>query len=217
MDIHKLAAWANVGSFAIGCVALYLVWPSQRPPTPENGAAAQPVTSFHSSMWIFLLVLFLAGLLHLVAAVVQRNRDHVPVPSAPQTRNLAPSPNPVGNVPPPSTPPPSGFDAQTTLPDGRVINSCSLEYLARTHRENTLDQFNRLLGGKWIKISGKIDDNHGNGLVYLMHSSPLIRLQFAKGWEQQLSLLGRGSTVIVRGKVSAASGAAIVLGECELL
>jgi hypothetical protein len=217
VDIHKVAAWANVGSFALGCIALYLVWPSRHPQTGQNAAVAQPVPSFHPSMWIFLLVLFVAGLLHLVAALKQPKsvQAQAPIPAP------FPSPAPItkagGDVPVANTPQLSGFDAQTILPDGRAINSCSLEFLARMYRENTLDRFNRLLAGNWIKISGKIDDNHGNGLVYLVHTSPLIRLQFAKGWEEQLSVLKRGSSITVRGKVLAASGSAIGLGECELL
>jgi hypothetical protein len=76
MDIHKAAAWANVGSFPVACIALYLVWRSQHPQTVGNGTAAQPVTYFHWSMWVFLAVLIFAGGLQLVAALIQSKKGH---------------------------------------------------------------------------------------------------------------------------------------------
>ena len=122
---------------------------------------------------------------------------------------------PVGDILP--SIPQISFGPKTVLPDGRTIISCSLKELQMAHSDNTIDQFNRLLGGKWIKTSGAIENNHGDGKVYLTSGAPLIILQFADGWIEQLSMLPRGSRVTIRGKVKDADILAIDLCECELL
>jgi len=127
-------------------------------------------------------------------------------------------------VPPAEGPPPTipistsqDFGVQTVLPDGRAIISCSLEDLQAAFHKNTLDQFNRLLAGRWVKISGKIHENHGNGQIWLSNNGLYFVLQFAKGWNEQLSVLGRGVAVTVRGKIVQAQISAIYLDNCELL
>jgi len=110
-----------------------------------------------------------------------------------------------------------GFGVNTTLPDGRAIISCSLEDLGDAYHKNTIDQFNRLLSGKWIKTSGRIGENHGNGQVWLSNADPIFVLQFAEGWSDQLSPLGRGATITVRGKILKADYSGVRLEECELL
>jgi hypothetical protein len=110
------------------------------------------------------------------------------------------------------------FGAQMVLPDGRTIISCSPEDLQSAFRTNTKDQFNRLLSGKWIKISGKIEDNLGNGTVIIItEGSPNIFLHFGRAWEDQLSVLSRGLSVTIRGKIAPAQIGYISLIECELL
>jgi hypothetical protein len=111
-----------------------------------------------------------------------------------------------------------------TLPDGRTISTCRLEDLIAIYKENTTDQANRLLVGKWIKFSGEVHDNQGDGSVYIVHSgifgmpSPvLVWLQFGKGWEEPLSTLRRGSSITARGQIVRVSSAVIRLERCELL
>jgi hypothetical protein len=92
-----------------------------------------------------------------------------------------------------------------------------LEALLTAYHDNTTDQFNRFLGGKWIKISGKIKDNLGNGRLTFLHKYDTVRLKFGKGWDEQLSLLSRGADVTIRGKLANDNYAGIELSECELL
>ena len=63
---------------------------------------------------------------------------------------------------PPWEPTPS-FGVSMILPDGRAIIASNPHDLQTARRNNTMDGFNRLLGGKWIRLSGKIEDNLGNG------------------------------------------------------
>jgi hypothetical protein len=181
-------------------------------------------------MWIFMAGLIIAGLLHVAAAMIHPKPD-ASIEQNPQRRlptgmgivmamsfglmgvavGLAIKESPSGRQTP-------LFDAHTVLPDGRAVISCSPEDLQVAHHNSTIDQFNRLLGGKWVKIYGKIEENYGNGLVFLTTQEyPMIVLQFGKGWDEQLSILPRGSSVTIRGKMGIASLAAIHLEECELL
>jgi hypothetical protein len=111
------------------------------------------------------------------------------------------------------------FGTPMDLPDGRTILSISPDDLQAAHHNNTVDQFNRLLGGRWIKISGKIRNTYGNGLVFLKLTEdyPLIVLHFGKGWYEPLSVLPLGSSMTIRGKVEGTDGVYINLSECELL
>jgi hypothetical protein len=102
------------------------------------------------------------------------------------------------------------------LPDGRAISNCSLEDLEALYKANTIDQANRLLTGKWIKLSGKVFNNFGKGKVFLV-SDPIITLHFAEGWEDQLSTLKRGSEVTLRGQIVEVDHNSINLRGCELV
>jgi hypothetical protein len=111
----------------------------------------------------------------------------------------------------------AAFDAQTVLPDGRVIISCKQEDIVAAYRDHTRDQFRRLLSGKWIKVSAKMADNHGKGHITLMGGMPFFNMRFQKGWEEQLAVLKRGSSVTIRGRIVDADPLSIDFDECELL
>jgi hypothetical protein len=74
-------------------------------------------------------------------------------PAIPPAIIPQPSPSPIA-LPLDILPPPS-FETRMKLPDGRTIITTSPEDLQSAFRSNTRDQFNRLLGGKWVKLSGK--------------------------------------------------------------
>ena len=123
-------------------------------------------------------------------------------------------------VPLPDTP--DVFRDTVMLPDGRSISSCSLENLIAIHKANTTDGASRLLVNRWIKFSGVVDDVDTDGYVSLapldrLKPLPIIVLKFAKGWEQQLSALQRGSNVTVRGQVVRTRDNHIRFENCELL
>ena len=66
-------------------------------------------------------------------------------------------------------------------------------------------------------MTANIRENHGQGRVYLDQDSPMIVLRFAKGWEEQLSTLNRGSSITFRGKMKAADNTWIDFEQCELV
>jgi hypothetical protein len=73
VDIQKAAALADIGSFFVGCAALYLMFsaqPQQPPAAPQQGVTMSP------TMWVFLGALLLSGALHAYAAFVH-GRPHL--------------------------------------------------------------------------------------------------------------------------------------------
>ena len=66
-------------------------------------------------------------------------------------------------------------------------------------------------------MSGELSDNEGNGRISLKGYSPMIVLQFAEGWSEQLATLSRGANVTVRGKMTDADVISIDFEECELI
>jgi hypothetical protein len=90
------------------------------------------------------------------------------------------------------------------------------------HRANSTDRTRRLLAGKWVRFSGKVDDYEGKGEIYLENPLPfasmlLIRLHFGEGWHEQLSALRRCSRIMIRDQIAAIEGSSIALNGCELL
>jgi hypothetical protein len=123
-----------------------------------------------------------------------------------------------------SNPPADALPTPTVLPDGRAIHSCTLKWLAKIISTSTTDQASRLLLGKWVKFSGKIDDNRGNGWIWIFASGlpsnirPLLAsLQFGEGWEEQLSKLRRGSEITVRAQIISIDGGSVKMEGCELI
>jgi hypothetical protein len=200
VDLQKTAALANIGSFLVGCGMLYIMQYQPQSQTPSKGTEQ---TMVNSMMWIFLVGLLIAGAMHIAAAVIA-NR-----PKGTESKVIPMAETSFGA-------------AVTHLPDGREIISCDLGQLGKIHRTNTLDQANRILRGKWVRMSGEIDNNHGDGEILLNYSSPLrlgplIYLQFTEGWTEQLSMLSRGSKVTIRGCISVVDVTVIKLTDCELL
>ena len=123
---------------------------------------------------------------------------------------------------PPNTAPIDSPAQAMTLPDGRTIITSSPEELQATFRANTIPQFNRLLSGKWIKMSVRVEDIWSGGRIYAPQAPPPdppmgMILQFSKGWDDELSKLARGSTVTVRCRITEARPSSIGLDACELL
>jgi hypothetical protein len=206
VDIHRASALANVGSFLVGCGMLYLM--VRQPQSPVSSKGSEPAM-LSPMMWVFLAGLIVAGALHISAAFIT-NRRSGPIEPDEASRSSAAD---------------AAFGTTLpTLPDGREIISCSPEDLRKIYRANTIDQTNRILRGKWVRMSVEIQDNHGQGELLLKHGSPLrlvsgplIFLKFAEGWMEQLSTLARGSKVTIRGRIRDADILHIQLVDCELL
>jgi hypothetical protein len=80
IDWTKYGALANIGCFVIaiptlfvGAIALHISWRNQLPPTAAT--ATTNSTNPTTIMWIFLVGVVLAGVLHLIAAILGRRRQ----------------------------------------------------------------------------------------------------------------------------------------------
>lgn len=217
MDVGKrLAEGANIASAAI---AIYLLLkPTGIPSTTGQAVNQVPVHApVDMRLAVLCVVVFCASVLNFIA--LRRKPETIPSATPPEKPTSHSSDNQTAVVPTAEDFAPSQFgSAQTVLPDGRVIISCVPEDIAAAYKTKTTDQFNRALGGKWVKMSGQIADNHGSGVVYLEFSRyPSMRLRFEKGWAESLAELSRGASVTVRGKIAGVNGMTVMFDECELL
>ena len=93
-----------------------------------------------------------------------------------------------------------------------------MEDLKAIYASNTIAQSNRLLSGKWVKISGTVSQNYGSGSVFLESSrGPLITLLFSAHWFDQLVDLDLGSTITIRGTIKRVGDSEIAFHDCELV
>jgi hypothetical protein len=198
VDIWKrLAELSNIASAAI---AIILLFKQRGEPLPSQVPTQTPD---HPPLVILCIVVVSSSLLNSMA--LQRMSSALI------------KQKPAGAILSGGIPQPSAFGSPAILPDGRKVISCSLEDLLVAYNDMTKDQFNRLLAGKWIKLTGKMKDNDGNGQVTLASDSAIIRLQFGKGWEESLAVLRRGSSMTIRGKIVDVGDLAIRFADCELL
>ncbi len=110
------------------------------------------------------------------------------------------------------------FDApRVTLPDGREVVTCTQDDLRALYRANTVERTSRALKGKWIRMSGELREHSDNQLYLKVTDKPLIMLKFAKGWDEELLRLQRGSQFTFRGKIVAVDIYGLSLEECEFL
>jgi hypothetical protein len=212
MDIQKIAAWANVGSFGVACVALYFVLPSQHPQVAEKGAVLQGI---NPSIWILMMTLLVAGVLHITAAVVQRKSVHAPAPHTGASSSLVPA-----SVPSPST------------EVGRrdfVGASITPEYLVGLFKDHTSIQANKLIEpfiGKWMKVSGHLNEVlsstpdfaqvsfSGRGLTSDLAG---IYMYFrSKDSIERLAILRRGDALTIVGEIREINSVQLTLESCEL-
>jgi hypothetical protein len=215
MDIQKVAAWANVGSFAVGCIALYFVFPSQHPQMVEKGAATQAVNPLHPSMWIFLITLLVAGLLHLTAAVIQRKGVHTLAPLTAASSSLVPA----------------SVSSQSTQVGGRNFVGASItpEYLVGLFKEHTSIQARKLIEpftGKWMRVSGQVNEviSSSSDLAQVTFSGRGLTSDLAgiymyfrtKDSIERLTILRRGDSLTIVGKIRDVSAVQIDLDTCEL-
>lgn len=215
MDIHKAGALANIGNFAVGCLVVYLMWPSRHPQVAEKGAAVSPVTSLHPSMWIFLVGLIVAGFLHFGAAVIQRKGIHTLAPIA------VPSPNLV----------PVSVSHPATQVERRDFVGASItpEYLVCLFKEHTSIQAKKLIEpftGKWMRVSGNLGEVISSipALAQLTFSGRGISSDLAGIYMyfqtedsiERLRILRRGDSLTIVGKIRDVNAVYVDLETCEL-
>jgi hypothetical protein len=230
MDIQKIAAWSNVGSFLVGCLTIYLVSrPQHLPTTPENGVAVQPVTSIHPAIWIFLIALFISGLLHFFAAVIQRKQLHaLPlIPALPPQAAVPSFPEPV----PDSVPSLKTVFSPPATVAGRTFVGSSItpEYLVGLFEGHTSIQARKFIEpfiGKWMRLSGELEEVSGSrpNFAILQFSGRGLRGGGAgvfmffqtEEWVSRLAILRRGDRLTVVGKIENVISIRVELESCEL-
>jgi hypothetical protein len=201
LNLNKLSAWANIGSFFVGLIALvYLLW-------PKNQTQGNPSVNFlPAPIWVFVCTLLLAGFLHLAAARIQ------------------------SRTPTPTTRTASAFLTKVPSPqqEGRVFlgPDITAKFLSNFYREHTTMQANKMVEiyiGKWIKTSGSVRnvgdlDSYGI-LVFLEHIGfePKFTLVFDKKWVDRLSVLRPGNPINVIGKIYEIHSGGARLVDCELI
>lgn len=217
MDVWKrLAEAANIVS---AFIAVYLLLKPSVSGTAGQAVNQVPVHApVNTPLVVLCISVFCASVLNFIA--LRRKLEIRPSVAPEQPAPVSVENTAVADQPASVDTMPLQFGTQTVLPDGRVITSCTLEDLITAFKQKTNYQFNKAFRGKWVKISGQIDDSHGDGRVYLKTptgSPTLTRLRFGKGWEGALSELSRGATITIRGKFGESDSSALRLDECELL
>jgi hypothetical protein len=171
-------------------------------PPPRQEGGASPI------IWVFMGVILVSGGLHAYAARVQgqsnTNHDH---PTDADLGGQANSPL---------------FGVQTTLPDGRVVISCTINEIQAAFDTYTVAQINRAVVGKWIKLSGTIQNvnaasNIGVWVTLQSNVSISIFFIFENSWFEQLHALPRGRSVTIRGEARKAESTTLQVAKCELL
>lgn len=206
-----LAAWTPFWTFASTLGTLDFMRTSSGQPSIGNFFLPPGISSGLNVVGIGVMVCAFIQLAH------RNGLSHAETQSRPE---ITSTPN---HVPLDSESSGSGmpfwFSAKTTLPDGREIHACTVDQLQEVYNANTVDQVDRLLRGKWVKVAAKVLQNYGAGSIYVdcEKPRPFITLKFTEDWVDQLSLLERGSGVMVRGKIVNVDHYGIHLSDCELL
>jgi hypothetical protein len=231
MDINKAGAWANVGSFLIGCITLYLLWKGQQHPAQTVGLNATLAVGL-----VFIIGLVLTASLHVVAARInaQTARENkiqdlgssLPPSNSTEIHSQIQTP----------TPAPIVLDVQSALLpasqlEGRtfVRPNITPEYLLGLSKGLTSIQANKLVEpfiGNWMMISGHLGEVVSCGpdgvLIVFSNSGRVSGMQNVcmlfdgKKWVDRLSILTREDSIIVIGQISKVGLGDVTLENCEL-
>ncbi len=225
MDIQKAAAWATIGSFVVICISLYLQWSAVHPHGAATGTATQPMTPFHPPLWISLIILLAAGVLHVAAAVLQNKRPLPPAPVSAVASNLAPVP------PLPRPPVPVSIPASAEVEKPSFVGtSITPEYLVSAFKEHTHVQARKMIEpfiGKRIRVSGQLAEVLSStpefAQVTFSRQVPLgeeyvtIYMYFhTRARIDRLAILRRGDSITVSGRIKEVSAVQIDLDDCDL-
>jgi hypothetical protein len=215
VDIQKSAAWANVGSFAIGVIFLYIALFPNHPQIADQGTAMQHVTYSHLLTVLFFAVLFLSGILHLTAALVQRKRTDTLSQVSSVYSGLVPV---SGSLP-------------SNPIEGRIFVGPSItpEYLLGLFEGHTSIQARKLIEpfiGKWLKISGNLDEvmSPSPNIAQVTFSDRGFQGKLAsvymyfrtKALIDRLATMRRGDSVVVIGEIRNVNSSHVELEDCEL-
>jgi hypothetical protein len=202
VNSQKVGAWANIGSFIVGCVALYFMWRAQHP--AADSRAVTPTNPIPPVMWIFLLSLILAGFLHLRAAYIQANQTAKP-------SNVNKVVVPLGQS------------------EGRIfvsadVTSKFLIGLFEKHKTIDAKKLVEPFIGMWMQVSGSLSDVSelkSYGVIVHLKRASLVEattaLFFDQEWVDRLSILQKGSDITVIGQISDVDGLRVQLNHCELV
>jgi hypothetical protein len=202
VDLHRLSAWANIGSFFVGVVALIcIIWPK------ASLQGKQSVGAFPLPLWIFLGVLLMAGVLHFAAARIQSTTPDIPT-SVPN--GSSPMAVPIAQL------------------EGRVFLGPDItsEFLTAFFKDHTTMQAKKMVEtyiGKWITASGHLRNvselNPWGILVFLESETgdPDTVMTFPPKWIGRLSVLRPGNRIDAIGKIERIDYRSVKLNDCELI
>jgi hypothetical protein len=207
VDWQKTSTFCTIGAFVVAVVwggAQFYIW-YKHGEIGMNGLVGFAVLVF---------VLFISGLVHLKAAKTESIRKSIV--AAPPVQYGAP------------VPPKTIMSAPTTLPDKRIIVGVVPEELRGFYQNVTSAQGDRLLQpyiGKWMKLSGTVADIRHSGpdgknssvSFRDIGSVSYILMFFDANWYDHISVLERGSSATVLGKILSADNMSVQLDHCELI
>lgn len=216
MYLQKAGAWATIGSFFIGCLALYLMWRSQHPTSPTRSFAVHSVGSVGPAGWVFLFGLVGAGALNFAAVTIQsrslKKPDRLTKRPTSQATTDTSSKTPTANpqvriwVSPDTTP-----TYLQNLRDGRT-----------TREAEKLEQD---FIGKWMKLSGVVFDVHEYGAdshitrVEVQQQGLIwpVSLEFDEKWHGHVVVLRVGERIHAAGQIESVNRLGLRLQNCELV
>jgi hypothetical protein len=215
--LEKSSAYSNIGTFILTTIILWIMWPSsqQKPTTAETG---HPIMIAWIMPSILVAAILGAGVLHLLAA---RSSTRAGIVVASQERYVSP-------VPPQTNAATTPNNSPITLPDQRIIVGISPQELCGFYANVTSAQGDRLIKpyiGKWMRLSGEVSDvGHsgpkGNYSRVSLRNVPGIvyaLMFFDAKWYDHISVLDKGASATVLGKIASADEVSVRLEDCELI
>lgn len=174
MDLDKQVKLAAVGTFyltlilvVLGFVTIYVI--SQPPPVPSKSLAAHPENTMPSVAWVFLGGMVLAGGLHVLAGLLQRQAAKLTSPRAMGVERDLPGSIERMIVTTPETTHTKDRPAEHIFQDdGRSFTDVSPKYLASLFTEYTSVQAGKLAEayiGRLVRWSGTVLNVHENPSV----------------------------------------------------
>jgi hypothetical protein len=216
VNLHNAGAWANIGSFFIGCLAVYLMWEAQQPTPTVGSSGVGPPGTINPAVWIFLFGLVGAGALHFAAVIIQGRQLRMSgrQNSGAGLQTKTDEASKASSVHPPER-----------MWVGPNVTPVYLQGLgdARTTRE--AQKLEEGFIGKWMKLSGIVFDveeyTSEPHVTRVDLQQPGIRwpvgLEFDEKWHGHIIALRVGDKINVLGQIQAVNRLGLHLHNCELI
>ena len=201
MDLYKFSALANIGSFLLGCVIVYLAIKERRTGKVMGEGTLKTVTSPNPLVWVFLAGMILSGYLQFKAASIQFGGA-----SKPQVESS-------------STPPEVTTKHSRTFvtPDMRMDD---LRDIVKSSTQLPGEKKTTDYIGKWIKFSGLVSYiDSGQGSLYIAfqanNDDPSVDAFVSNSYSDQASTIKAGQTTELVCQIVRISSHNVRLDNCE--